>query len=321
MLSASSIELIRALLRDTGADPTGVKEVRFRANHPDLQNEIDTLIRRGRIRRKDGRFWLHPLAIAEVVDGDTLAGETHRRAREIFNAVYQRTRTSPETIILVEELANELKMFRSDLVDVLNYLCDSGIFGTYSGNLREADAYVTPSVTEILRCKTYDGLIEQSRVSLEFNDMLPALPSVDGTIFSSSAAQPKAPYVDAQRLKELRSIQGGKWDLTRLVRLCEELNSAHESELWMACAMLARGILDHIPPIFGCANFGAIANNLPAAQSFRQHMQHLDRSLRQVANSHLHVQIRGKESLPTFTQVDFRADLDALLAEIGRLLR
>ena len=48
-------------------------------------------------------------------------------------------------------------------------------------------------------------------------------------------------------------------------------------------------------------------------------MANLNSSLRNIADAHLHVQIRQSEILPTQTQVDFRADLDALLAEIVRI--
>jgi hypothetical protein len=50
-------------------------------------------------------------------------------------------------------------------------------------------------------------------------------------------------------------------------------------------------------------------------------MANLNNSLRNIADAHLHVQIRQSEVLPTLQQVDFKADLDALLAEIVRILK
>lgn len=50
-------------------------------------------------------------------------------------------------------------------------------------------------------------------------------------------------------------------------------------------------------------------------------MQRLNDSLRNLADSYLHVQIRKVESLPTMNQVDFRAELDALLSEASRVLQ
>jgi len=136
------------------------------------------------------------------------------------------------------------------------------------------------------------------------------------------ALAPRKPsYVDTSRLAELRAKASSSFDAKRLVRLAEELNIAHENDCHMAAAMLVRAIADHIPPIFGCKTFGEVANNYQGAKSFKGSMQHLDRSLRNIADAHLHVQIRSSEVLPTGPQVDFRADLDVLLSEVVRVLK
>jgi hypothetical protein len=127
-------------------------------------------------------------------------------------------------------------------------------------------------------------------------------------------------YVDPSRLEELRAVQSDKWDLKRLVRLCEELNSTYEHESYIACSMLVRSLVDHVPPIFGYKSFAEVASNYAGSKSFRASMSHLDRSLRNLADGNLHTHIRQTESLPTETQVRFWADLDKLLEEIVRIL-
>lgn len=128
------------------------------------------------------------------------------------------------------------------------------------------------------------------------------------------------PYVDPSRLAVLRGVRSTKWDLTRLIRMCEELNSANEQGNLISIAMLVRSIVDHVPPIFGRATFTEVANNV-AGRSMKGSLQHLDQSLRNIADGHLHVQIRSSEVLPAPTQVHFRTDLDVLLGEIVRLLK
>ena len=138
----------------------------------------------------------------------------------------------------------------------------------------------------------------------------------------SSPLRPNKPsYVESSRLAELRAIAARAWDLKRLTRLVEELNTAHENDCHMAVAMLVRAVADHVPPIFGCKTFNEVANNYSGTKSFRGSMQHLNQSLRSVADAHLHVQIRPSEVLPTGAQVDFRADLDVLLGEVVRVLK
>ena len=131
----------------------------------------------------------------------------------------------------------------------------------------------------------------------------------------------KPRYVDTSRLAELRALTGRAWDVSRLVRLCEELNIAHDNDCHMATAMLVRAIADHVPPIFGCKSFNEVTNSYQGAKSFRGSVQHLNQSLRNIADAHLHVQIRISEILPTGPQVDFRGDLDVLLAEVVRVLK
>lgn len=139
--------------------------------------------------------------------------------------------------------------------------------------------------------------------------------------FGALQKKPSAPpYVDTTRLAELRGINQQQWDMARLVRLCEEMNVANENGCLMSIAMLIRAILDHVPPIFGCKNFSEVANNYSGGKSFRGSMQHLDNALRNVADAHLHQQIRPRESLPSQSQVDFRASLDVLLGEIVRIV-
>lgn len=136
---------------------------------------------------------------------------------------------------------------------------------------------------------------------------------------SSQAQQPT--YVSPTRLSELRGLSSANWDMTRLVRLVEELNTAYAYRCHMSVAMLVRAISDHVPPVFGAKSFAEVANNHVGSKSFKRSAQNLQNSLRNIADAHLHVQIRRAEALPTEAQVDFRADLDVLLSEVVRLTK
>lgn len=138
---------------------------------------------------------------------------------------------------------------------------------------------------------------------------------------TSIKAKEKDDYVDNKRIEELKNIVNQDFDLTRLIKLCEEINIAHQNDGFMSIAMIMRAIIDHIPPIFKVPSFAEVANNYGGSKSFNDSMKLLQRSLRRVADSHLHVQIRRRETLPAFTQVNFKADLDLLLSEIIRLLK
>ncbi len=120
------------------------------------------------------------------------------------------------------------------------------------------------------------------------------------------------------RLAELRGLTSPQFDFKKLIRLCEELNIASREDCHFATAMLTRGLLDHVPPVFGKTAFSEVANNY-GGRSFKEAMQPLDGVARKVADWHLHGQIRKTETLPTAQQVSFSASLDMLLSEIVRV--
>ena len=130
------------------------------------------------------------------------------------------------------------------------------------------------------------------------------------------------PFVDRGRIAELKAASQTHFDLSKLVRFCEELNACHAAGCYLAVAMLTRALIDHVPPVFNCGSFSEVANNYQAAtKSFKELMQHLDKSSRKVADAHLHGHLRKKEVLPKRTQVNFASELDVLLAEVVRILK
>ncbi|QFG79256.1 hypothetical protein F6A13_12000 [Acidithiobacillus sp. 'AMD consortium'] len=120
----------------------------------------------------------------------------------------------------------------------------------------------------------------------------------------------------------MKDIQKEKFDTAKLCQILVELNRAYAGQSFLSCAFLIRSVIDHVPPIFGLNSFTEVANNYAGGgRSFREAMQHLENASRKIADSFLHLQIRAAESIPTKTQVEFRADLDVLLGEVIRVLR
>lgn len=130
----------------------------------------------------------------------------------------------------------------------------------------------------------------------------------------------KQPFIDKDRLKDLNNIKSEEYDLKRLIRLCEEINICYEYDCYSAVAALTRALLDHVPPIFECKSFSEVANNYKGSKSFKDNMVHLEKVVRKIADSHLHIQIRNKEILPSDRQVNSSQEVDVLLAEIIRIL-
>ena len=127
-------------------------------------------------------------------------------------------------------------------------------------------------------------------------------------------------YINLERLEELKVINNPKFDLSKLIKLCEEMNSSWMNGNYFSVVSLLRTILHHIPPIFSVTNFEQVANNYNGGTSFNKVMLHLFNSLKNIADIHLHSQINIKETLPNSTQVDYRSQIDLLLSEIIKRL-
>ena len=123
-------------------------------------------------------------------------------------------------------------------------------------------------------------------------------------------------YVSAKRIEELSFIKNKNFDLSKLVRLLNELNDAGEKVNVFSVAMILRTIINHIPSIFNKKTFDEVLNNYSWTKSNRELMERLNSSMRKIADSYLHTLIRRKEIIPSPKQVDFRAELDVLLCEI-----
>jgi len=134
-------------------------------------------------------------------------------------------------------------------------------------------------------------------------------------------ADTKNDYVSKHRIEMLRAVSSDDFDFSKLVRLCEELNINHKQGNNYSVIAICRTIINHVPPIFGLENFNQVANNYASGKSFRKSMIRLNTSCKDIADQHLHSQIRESESVPTATQVDFSNDLDLLLAEIDSITK
>ena len=128
-------------------------------------------------------------------------------------------------------------------------------------------------------------------------------------------------YINNIRIKELESITTTQYDLSKLLKICNELNSNWSQHNYYTVGLLLRTIINHVPPLFNptFSKFDQVASNYSGGDSFKKNMAHLNSSLRTIADSYNHELIREKESSPTETQVDFRQNLDLLLGELVRI--
>jgi len=130
------------------------------------------------------------------------------------------------------------------------------------------------------------------------------------------------PFIAESRLKELEGCRNPDFDLSKLIKLCQEINHNYEFGNFFSVGILARAIIDHVPPIFvlptnlKSPTFAQYVSQLNGKRTQRDQMERLDQETRKIADGFVHLQIRCKEPLPTASSVAFQPLLDALLSEI-----
>jgi len=137
----------------------------------------------------------------------------------------------------------------------------------------------------------------------------------------SQTADGERLFVSHSRIAELLSINSNKYDMTKLVWFCDQINRCYRSGAFAGILFIGRAIIDHIPPIFGYRAFDQVVSNYPFERSVKRSLERLQNDLRDIADRHLHCHITSSEVIPGQQQSDFMGPLDVLLGEIVRIFK
>jgi hypothetical protein len=133
----------------------------------------------------------------------------------------------------------------------------------------------------------------------------------------SISVQPKPSvtpsYVKESLIEELRhKAASTTWNLDKLLKLIEELNSNYAVGNAYASHALLRAILDHTPPAFSHRNFDEVANNHPWSRTDKAYLKNL-RDFRNTADDVLHRQLRASADIITLHDMPPRAYVNAFV--------
>jgi len=152
--------------------------------------------------------------------------------------------------------------------------------------------------------------------------ILPSVPAMSELLLGTSASGSTSPCIPISRLDELKAISGRRFDCTRLLSMCEELNDCAARENPLAVILLTRTILNHVPPAFELETFAQVAANYGGGgSSFKKAAERLENHSRKVADRLGHMPIRDREVAPNMAEVNFAAELETILAEFCRVLK
>lgn len=124
-----------------------------------------------------------------------------------------------------------------------------------------------------------------------------------------------AAFLNTDVLLELKAIKTRRYDTTKLVKFCEEINDSYSRANYLSCSFLIRAVMNHIPPIFGFEKFSQVVAS--SGKSVKAVLSHLQDQARPIADLHTHILIRSKEQLPSKHQIEpYKASFEILIQEI-----
>jgi hypothetical protein len=122
-------------------------------------------------------------------------------------------------------------------------------------------------------------------------------------------------YIDPRVIAKIHATEeASQFDWSKLLRLIDEVNGSYRHGNAYAVHTLLRAILDHVPPLFGRANFAGVLNNYPWGQTDKAYMRKL-LDFRLQADDVLHRQISARQDLLSLEDLPPRAWINRLLQE------
>lgn len=149
----------------------------------------------------------------------------------------------------------------------------------------------------------------------ELLGVVDALRDLDEEDLNKRRSALQTPFVDEKIISKLKVTHFSNLDTSKLVRLCEELNDCYTHGNYIACLLLIRSVMNHIPPIFGKRTFAEVAAQ--SGRSVKKILKLLDDSARPLSDFHNHMLMRSKEVLPSRGQVEpCQGSFEVLISEV-----
>lgn len=166
------------------SEPAGVNALRFRANHEESLEILDTMVRIGAIEKRDRVYLLTLSGIAELASANHKAERLMYVCSQLFIVLRAEYRDDPERTYTILEVAELVKMPEGQVLNAFTYLRQANIFSSIATKLSDTTASFTLS-EEVIRKKSFSQVVAQQRSWLSQNirasevTALPDLASAD----------------------------------------------------------------------------------------------------------------------------------------------
>lgn len=162
MLDETSITILRKIF--IGSIPSaGLNAQKFRAEHHEHLDLIDSLVSSGYIESRDGKYSLRLMTLPELADSTPQVGRLLYLCEHLFSVLRQSYFNNPGATITLDEFSKLADLPRQqNMYAGLVYLSEASLISGYTTDLSASDAYVTPA-EKLLRHESFGHVIEEMR--------------------------------------------------------------------------------------------------------------------------------------------------------------
>ncbi len=160
-----------------------------------------------------------------------------------------------------------------------------------------------------------ESIYDVYELHIDLQVLIEQLKELLGSTDSIEWVEHQTEFIDSSIVRALQNVKNKQFDLSKVIKFCEEINGAFNSGYFLATALLVRALINHVPPIWGHQTFSQVVAQ--SSKSRKELFKPLDEIARDIADLHTHDVIRHKESLPTRRQLEmFKPNIEVLLQEI-----
>lgn len=308
-LTSTQLQILNDALTESVRGHKGVEAIKFRAARHTLLGEIDQLEQEKFIVRRDEKYYLQLAVVIDLKDELEDAEFILMLCAMVYGVLQSGYKSNPGGSISLNEIGSESDLPRNDVNKAISYLVQLPIFLSLKGSIYTEDASIVPSES-VLKYSNVKDIILDNRLKNDFDH-------VENAGNKKSTNVNRHDFINKKRIEDISKLLSKEYDFSRLVQICNEINSSCEAESYIATGALIRVLIDHVPPVLGHTTFQQVAANYPG-KSLKQSFEHLEKGARKIADQLIHQVIRKKEVVPTFNTINYSQNIDVLLAEIIR---
>lgn len=153
-------KLLNDIFSASFKSPNGMDALRFRADNEQFISELDQLEHLGYIERKNDRYFIKPLALAQLAKESPDARSILHICSLVFALLRGIYKDNPGQKITVLDISRNTNLPEDDVRVGLRIIIQTPILGSYTNDFSRESAYVAPSES-ILKYKSFEDILQK----------------------------------------------------------------------------------------------------------------------------------------------------------------